>query len=370
MQSTASGEAVKFVPTETARYADIVLPAAGWGEKTGAFTNVNRTVHLSDKAVDPPGEARSDLDIFLEYARWMDFRDRDGRPLLPWRTPEEVFAAWRECTRGRPCDYTGLSYDRLQGGSGIPWPCNYHAPDGTVRLYGDGVFPTDPDYCESYGHDLLTGATVGPTAYRARNPAGRALIKTAPVVPAAEEPDDEFPFEFTTGRTAYQFHTRTKTARSRPLHRAAPDVWVEVSPADAAALGCQEGDVVEIRSRRGHVVAPVRISGVRPGTVFAPFHYGWFDTDSGTGPGDRPRAANELTLLEWDPVSKQPGFKNAAVRIRRLRAGTGPAPAPTTTASRPLTAGIPSTGGQPDGQAQEFFPAVPPPVVATGEERP
>src|SRR3954469_1210873 len=117
--------------TETARYADVVLPAAGWGEKQGTFTNVNRTVHLSDKAVEPPGEARSDLDIFLDYSRRMDFRRDDGRPLLDWTGPEDGFRAWKECTRGRLVDYTGISYDRLRGGSGIPWPCNDEHPDGT-----------------------------------------------------------------------------------------------------------------------------------------------------------------------------------------------------------------------------------------------
>ncbi len=101
--------------TETAQLADVVLPAAGWGEKTGTYTNVNRTVHLSDKAVEPPGEAKSDLDIFLMYADAMDFRDKDGGRLITWRTPEEVFDGWRECTRGHRCDYTGLSYDALRG---------------------------------------------------------------------------------------------------------------------------------------------------------------------------------------------------------------------------------------------------------------
>ncbi len=165
--------------TETAQAADVVLPAAAWGEKTGTFTNVNRTVHLSDKAVEPPGEARSDLDIFLDYSRRMEFSTLQGGPLLTWTGPEDAFNAWRECSRGRPCDYTGISYDRLRGGSGIPWPCNEENPDGRVRLYADGVFPTDPDYCESYGHDLLTGATVGPDAFRASVPGGRAVLKTA-----------------------------------------------------------------------------------------------------------------------------------------------------------------------------------------------
>ena len=169
--------------TETARYADVVLPAAAWGEKTGTFTNVNRTVHLSEKAVDPPGEARSDLDIFLDYSRRMDFRTRSGAPLLDWEGPEDGFNAWRECTRGRPCDYTGITYDRIRGGSGIPWPVNEDHPDGTVRLYRDGVFSSDPDYSETYGHDLTTGATVGEqstTSTPAPRPTGRRSCTRRP----------------------------------------------------------------------------------------------------------------------------------------------------------------------------------------------
>src|SRR5204862_7773761 len=96
--------------TETAERADVVLPAALWGEKTGTFTNADRTVHLSRQAVEPPGEARSDLDIFLDYARRMDFRDRDGKALIKWTDAEGAFEHWKECSRGWPCDYSGLSY--------------------------------------------------------------------------------------------------------------------------------------------------------------------------------------------------------------------------------------------------------------------
>jgi anaerobic selenocysteine-containing dehydrogenase len=301
--------------TETARYADVVLPAAAWGEKTGTFTNADRTVHLSEKAVEPPGEARSDLDIFLDYARRMDFRDRDGNPLIRWTTPEEVFDAWRECSRGRPCDYSGLRYDGLRGGSGIQWPCTDEHPDGLPRLYTDGVFPTDPGYCESYGHDLLTGATVGPQAYRANAPGGRAQLKAVPYAPPHEEPDDDYPLRYTTGRTVYHFHTRTKTGRTRELRRAAPEMWVELSAADATRLEITEGDRVRVTSRRGQLEAPVRITQGREGVVFAPFHYGYWDTES----DGHHRAANELTLTEWDPVSKQPVFKVAAVRVEAVR---------------------------------------------------
>ena len=164
--------------TETAALADVVLPAAIWGEKTGCFTNADRTVHIAHKAVEPPGEARSDLDIFLDYARRMDFRDKDGGPLIKWSTPEEAFEAWKECTRGRPCDYTGMSYARLSGGSGIQWPCNERHPDGCERLYADGVFPSSPrTYCETFGHDLVTGAAVDPEHYRANDPAGQGAAQ-------------------------------------------------------------------------------------------------------------------------------------------------------------------------------------------------
>jgi anaerobic selenocysteine-containing dehydrogenase len=290
--------------TETARLADVVLPAALWGEKTGTFTNADRTVHLSERAVDPPGEARSDLDIWLDYAARMGFRDRDGEPLISWRDPEGAFEAWKACSRGRPCDYSGLCYDRLRDTGGIQWPCTGAAPGGTERLYADGRFPTDPEECEDYGHDLATGAEQSPEEYRARQPGGRAFLRAADYQPPTEAPDDDYPLQLTTGRSLYHFHTRTKTGRAPELQRAAPDAWAELSAADAAALGVADGDRVRVESRRGAIVVAARVTGITPGTVFVPFHYA-------------PRAANELTLTAWDPVSKQPLFKTAAVRVTR-----------------------------------------------------
>src|SRR5215213_5212144 len=241
--------------TETARYADVVLPTAIWGEKTGTFTNTDRTVHLSERAVDPPGEARSDLDIFLDYAARMDLRDRDGHPLIGWHDPESAFEAWKACSRGRPCDYSGMSYERLRQAGAIQWPCSDQHPDGTERLYTDLRFNTDPDVCENYGHDLLTGAVTTETEYRAGNPAGRAILKAAEYQPPHELPSEDYPLLFSTGRTVYHFHTRTKTARARQLQQAAPDAWVELSAADAERQGIVDGDLVRVESARGRIQA-------------------------------------------------------------------------------------------------------------------
>ncbi len=296
--------------TETAKLADVVLPAAIWAEKTGCATNADRTVHLSEKAIDPPGEARSDLDIFLDYAKRMDFKDRDDQPLIKWKDSEGAFEAWRECSRGRPCDYAAMTYEKLRGPSGIQWPCTDEYPDGKERQYEDGVFNTSSAYCETYGHDLMTGAAIEPSQYAARDPAGRAIIKGAEYVPPPEEPDEDYPFLLTTGRVTHHFHTRTKTGRSPALQAAAPEAFVEIADVDAVQLGIEEGDAVEVVSRRGRVVVPARLTGVEPGVVFMPWHYG----DDSTS--DTPTAANRLTITGWDLVSKQPHFKYAAVALR------------------------------------------------------
>lgn len=342
--------------SETAQLADVVLPAAPWGEKTGTFTNADRTVHLSEKAVDPPGEARPDLDIFLDFATRMAFTDKDGAPLVKWSDPEGAFEAWKECSRGRPCDYTGLTYDRLRGGSGIQWPVTEDHPDGTERLYADGKFWAHPDYCESYGRDLVTGAPVEESEYRAANPDGKAVLRVAEYLPPHELPSAEHPFQLITGRTLYHFHTRTKTGRAPQLVGAAPEVWVEMSPADAADAGFSEGDLLEISTPRGSVQARMRISGIRRGVLFLPFHYGYWDTGAGSGPdGEQPgRAANELTLTDWDPVSKQPIFKTAAASVVRVATADGmPSAAPTTTGSAPVDGGVPATRGDASAQVTE-----------------
>ena len=300
--------------SETAELADVVLPAATLGENTGTFTNAERTVHLAEKAVDPPGEARPDLEIFLDYARRMGFRDRDGEPLVKFDDSEGAFEAWKECSRGRPCDYSGLSYAKLRERGGVQWPCTDEAPDGTERLYTDGRFFAMAEECESYGKDLLTGALFDEAEYRAANPDGRAMLRGCEYTEPREAPDDEYPLALTTGRTIYHFHTRTKTARAPELHAAEPEPWVELAPSDAEAAGVGEGDQVEVVTPRGRVRAPARLTGVLPGVVFLPFHYGYWDAPD----ADRDRAANELTITAWDPASRQPLFKAGKARVQRV----------------------------------------------------
>ncbi|CAI4210456.1 unnamed protein product [Parascedosporium putredinis] len=256
-----------------------------WGEKTGTFTNADRTVHISHKAVDPPGEARSDFAIFVDFARRMGFRDRDGNDLVPFQKPEEAFEAWKRVSAGRPCDYTGLTYEKLTGGSGIQWPCNEDYPSGRERLYENGVFYTDLDSCESYGHDFETGAPFSKAEYESMNPDGRAILKACHYVAPPEEPDEEYPLRLSTGRNVYQFHTRTKTGRSE-LQRADPEPEARISASDAKRFDITDGEMVILRSRRG-------------------------------------RAANELTIGCWDPISKQPTFKAGAIRIEKIRTAAG-----------------------------------------------
>jgi anaerobic selenocysteine-containing dehydrogenase len=163
---------------------------------------------------------------------------------------------------------------------------------------------------------------VSDVEYRALNPDGKAILKAAEYLPPHEDASAEFPMLLITGRTIFHFHTRTKTARSPELQAAAPDVWAELNAEDAGQLGAVDGQVIDVVSARGRIRAAVRISDLRRGTVFIPFHYGYWDTDHPQGPddGQAGRAANELTITDWDPVSKQPLFKMSAARLELVSA--------------------------------------------------
>ncbi len=300
-----------FANTETAQLADVILPAAMWGEKTGCMTNAERRCTLLRKAVDPPGEARADLDIFLDFADRMNLRDADGQKLIGYTGPEGAFDEWRSVSRGCIPDYSGMSYARLADTGGLQWPCTAEKPDGTVRLYEELSFPTHWYVSESFEKDIETGHEHTLQEYREkRDPKGRAVLVATDYEPPLDLTDDEFPLIAISGRQVYHWHTRTKTGKAPALHEAAPSVFVSVSTEDADRLGIADGDSVRIVSRRGAVVAPAKVGDVvSSGVVFIPFHYGELGED---------HAANNLMPKMWDPVSKQAIQKVAAVRLERL----------------------------------------------------
>jgi assimilatory nitrate reductase catalytic subunit len=270
--------------TPTTRRAHLALPAAIWGEKDGTFTNSERRVSRVRKAVEPIGEARADFDIFLDIADRLGVRDE----LFPgWKTPEDAFTEWRTISAGRLCDYSAITYDRIDAAGGVQWPCDDSTEDvaGTPRLYTDGRF-----------------GQAG----------GRAHLQCVDTKPIADAPRPRYPLLLNTGRTVEHWHTRTKTGRVPVLEKLAPEAWVEVHPEDAARLGVRSGDAVRIVSSRGQIDAiAVRVSAtVREGEVFVPFHY----TEA---------CANRLTPSEFDPISREPNYKQCAVRIEPVTAIRG-----------------------------------------------
>jgi assimilatory nitrate reductase catalytic subunit len=268
--------------TPTTALADVVLPAATWGEKDGTYTNSERRASRVRAAVAPPGEARPDLDIFLALAERWGCRDE---LFGGWATAEDAFAEWRRVSAGRPCDYSGMTYERIDAAGGVQWPCPADDPSvplgGTARLYGDG---------------------------RYNRPDGRAMVHAVEPEPIRDAPRPGFPFLLNTGRTVEHWHTRTKTGRIAVLEGLSPEAWVEVHPADAAALGVRSGDLVRLRSARGRVDGlRARVTAIgRPGEVFVPFH--WDE-----------RCVNRLTDDQFDPISREPNYKQCAVAVEPLR---------------------------------------------------
>jgi predicted molibdopterin-dependent oxidoreductase YjgC len=251
------------------------------------------------------------LDIFLDFADRMNLRDADGQKLIGYTDPEGAFDEWRSVSRGCIPDYSGMSYARLAETGGLQWPCTDANPDGTVRLYEDHSFPTRWYVSESFEKDIETGHEHSVQEYREkRDPKGRAVLVATDYEPPLDLTDDAFPLLAISGRQVYHWHTRTKTGKAPALHEAAPSVFVSVSSEDADRLGIADGDSVRIVSRRGAVVVPAKVGGVvSAGVVFIPFHYGELGED---------HAANNLMPKMWDPASKQPIQKAAAVRLERL----------------------------------------------------
>ncbi|MGW0559677.1 molybdopterin oxidoreductase family protein [Streptomyces sp. NPDC003016] len=271
------------VLSETAALADVVLPVTQWAEETGTTTNLEGRVLLRRKAVDPPPDVRTDLEVLHSLAALLGHEK--GFPV----DPEEVFAELRRASAGGPADYSGISYRRIAEEDGVFWPCPETAAGedrpaephpGTPRLFLDRFATED----------------------------GRARFAPVTHRPAAEEPDAEYPVLLTTGRVVAQYQSGAQTRRVDELNAAAPGPFVELHPRLAQRLGVSEGDRLSVVSRRGRAVAPARITdSIRSDTVFMPFHW------AGEG------RANTLTNPALDPTSRMPEFKVCAVRIERAQ---------------------------------------------------
>jgi len=250
--------------TETAEFADVVLPATSALEKEGTFTNTDRRVQIGRKALEAPGEARLDWEVIC------DIGTRMGYP-MKYGGASEIFDEFAGLTSA----YATLNYKNL-GRTGKLYPCpDPEDSDGTVVMFGDG-FPTEN---------------------------GKARFVPAEHKGADELPDDEYPFILVTGRVLEHWHTGVMTRRSHTLHAREPEAFVEIHDEDCAEMGIEHGDEVTIASRRGEITLRVRRrSRVQKGTVFIPFHY-------------REAAANVLTTDKLDPDGKIPEFKFCAVRV-------------------------------------------------------
>ncbi len=250
--------------TETARFADVVLPACSWAEKEGTFTNTERRVQRFYQALQPLGESRPDWRIIADLSTRMGYS-------MYYESPAEIM---EEIAFVTP-QYGGISYDRL-GVEGLQWPCPTKEHPGTKFLHS-GKF-------------------------------SRGLGRLNPVTfkPAAELPDEEYPFIFTTGRSLYHYHGGSMTRRSRPLAEHLAQAYVEVEPATAAELGLADGSLVRVASRRGQVEVTVRlVPGTGRKVIFMPFHF-------------REAAANLLTNTALDPIAKIPELKVCAARIEQI----------------------------------------------------
>ena len=250
--------------TETAEFADVILPASSYFEKSGTYTNTDRRVQVGRPVLESPGEAREDWRIICDIA------DRLGLP-MNYESAADVFAEFTSLTSS----YAGLSHENL-GPTGKLWPCpDPETGDGVQILFGEG-FPT---------------AT------------GRGRFVPCPYLPADELPDEEYPFVLTTGRVLEHWHTGSMTRRSYALNSIEPNAFAAMHPSDVASLNLTAGSLISVSSRRGTITLAVRSDdSIDPGSVFIPFHF-------------REAAANILTTDALDPYGKIPEFKYCAVKV-------------------------------------------------------
>ncbi|WP_328388733.1 bifunctional nitrate reductase/sulfite reductase flavoprotein subunit alpha [Nocardia sp. NBC_00416] len=288
-----------YTETATNTYADILLPAALWAESDAAMVNSERTVTLLRGSIEPAGEARPDWQLIAQVATAMGF------PGFDFGSSAEVFDELRRFANpATGYDLSGMSYEQLREGP-MQWPC----PDparrrNPIRYVNDGV--SQPRFTDDAGR---SPRLAFPT------PSRRAVFWPRPHMLPAEMPDDDYPFLLDTGRLQHQWHSMTKTGRIDKLDKLNGEPFVEIHPDDARALGLAPGDELEIASRRGRAVLPVRISDrVRPGDCFAPFH--WNDEQG------EYLTINAVTNDAVDPDSLQPEFKACAVALRRVAAMT------------------------------------------------
>jgi assimilatory nitrate reductase catalytic subunit len=273
------------VLSETAALADVVLPVTQWAEETGTTTNLEGRVLLRRKALDAPEGVRSDLEVLSALAALLGHEK--GFPA----DPEEVFEELRRASAGGPADYSGITYRRIAEEDGVFWPC-----------------PEPDDQDEPVAHPGTPRLFLD----RFATPDGLARFVAVGHRPAAEEPDADYPVLLTTGRVVAQYQSGAQTRRVDELNAAAPGPFVELHPQLAERLGVAEGEPLAVVSRRGRAVGPARITtGIRPDTVFMPFHW----------PGEG--RVNSVTNPALDPTSRMPEFKVCAVRLEPERVTGG-----------------------------------------------
>ena len=272
-----------YYPVETSAFAHILLPATQWSEKTGTMTNSERCVTLCQAFQPPLGEARDDWSIFAEVGRRLGFADK-----FNFQSSADVHSEFVQITRDRPCDMTGISHAKLAKLGVMQWQASDQNPEQdqihNKRLYTDLQFHT-PDRKARFG------------AYHSKG--------------VFEVPDEQYPFILTTGRLYGHWHTQTRTGRIDKIRQMHPNPFIEIHPKDANKFGINNGDLVEVRSRRGSSKFPALVTeAIARGVLFVPMHWGTLWSDNAE--------ANALTHPEADPDSKQPELKACAVAIKRL----------------------------------------------------
>jgi ferredoxin-nitrate reductase len=287
-----------YYPTETANYAHVLLPAAQWSEKTGTMTNSERVVTLCQQFRNRPGEAKPDWEIFAEVGRRLGFVEQ-----FNFADSAAVHREFVEFTRNRLCDMTAINYDRLQQEGPLQWPCPLETGEEQDTSARAGMLS-----------NLFKGKSEKQKGKRLysnwqfNTPDGRARFGAYHSKGLAEPPDEDYPFVLTIGRLYGHWHTQTRTGRIEKIVKMHPAPFLEIHPRDAEKLGINNGDGVEVRSRRGSVRFPAKVTkAIAPGTVFAPMHWGELWAENAE--------ANHLTHPEACPDSLEPELKACAVQV-------------------------------------------------------